>query len=158
MDRHTQTHNRQIHKGIWGQTQTGKMISDSWNRQTEDGRHREHGVENSNLNSLQVEWHQGEVLVFLSLVQDFIIGESELINNAFTLTTWSVQSIPRKSERENPDTNGAPRMKDQNNSVEYATGKETHLCNCASDLISLTTSFFLWKLGVRITWTGSNNG
>lgn len=50
------------------QGEVPKTDSDSYNRQRQDRRHREYEVENLNLESLLVKWHQGEMLFYLSLI------------------------------------------------------------------------------------------
>lgn len=75
--RHTQTETHRDRQNLQAGTD-----SDSYNRKTEDGRYREHEVENSDLDSLLVKMIPRGRIFFLLIMQcQSIIGVSELITN-----------------------------------------------------------------------------
>lgn len=98
MDRDIQTEGRQNTPSYDTYKDTGTDIgtgppdsvqagtdSDSSDRQTEDRRHSEYEIDNSKMNLLLITHLQGEVLLFLSLIQlQSIVGNSELVTNAFS--------------------------------------------------------------------------
>lgn len=72
-----------------------KTDSDLYNRQRQDRRHREYEVENLNLESLLVKWHQGEMLFYLSLIWHWcFICNSKLMTCAYNLYYHLHQMLP----------------------------------------------------------------